>query len=628
VAGLLISLAAGLGSFGLAPQVALAAWQQPAASHLPPSAVTAGTVHSCAIENGRAYCWGDNSDGELGDRSTVNSSVPVAVYTRGVLAGKTLTQITASGGHVCALDSAGAAFCWGANNVGQLGNGATTGSAAPVAVRTSGVLAGHTLTQITSGNLDTCALDSAGAAYCWGWNADGQLGNASTADSSVPVAVKTSGVLAGQALTQISSGLRHACAVDVAGAAFCWGNNDSGQLGNAATTGSSVPVAVKTSGALAGKTVTQITAGEVHTCALDTTGAAVCWGDNAGGELGDGSTTTSAVPVAVDVTGALAGQTITQISAGQSYTCAVAAAGAAYCWGINTAGVLGDGNTTSSSVPIAVNSRGVLAGQHIIQVEAGGDHTCAVDADGALYCWGQNTFGDLGDGASTQSTVPVLTGPDAPANVTGVPASSSAAVTWDAPASLDGGTLTGYTATATPGSQACRTKGATTCTIRGLTGLTHGTIYQVAVVAHTTVGDSGASAPAVVLLKAEGGIISGHNITKCVDDTGGSAADGTAIVLEDCNGTPEQHWAIKADGTIQVNGKCMDIANQSSTNRALIDLFTCSGGSNQQWLPANGTLVNPVSGKCLDDPAFKSANGTQLEIFTCNGGANQQWILP
>lgn len=621
----LISLAAGTGSLMPANQAALAA--SPGSA----SVITAGTVHSCAIENGKAYCWGDNTDGELGNGSTASSSVPVAVSTSGVLARKTLTQIAASGGHVCALDSAGAVFCWGSNDVGQLGDGSTVDSSVPVAVNSSGVLAGQTLTQITAGNLDTCAVDSAGAAFCWGWNDDGELGDASTADSSVPVAVHASGVLAGQTLTQITSGLRHTCAVDAAGAAFCWGNNDSGQLGNGTSTGSSVPVAVKTTGALAGKagkTLTQISAGEVHTCALDAAGAAFCWGDNTDGGLGAGGTAGSPAPVAVQATGVLAGQALTQISAGALYTCAVDAAGAAFCWGDNTAGLLGNGNTTNSAVPAAVYAKGVLAGRTLIQITAGGDHTCAGDAAGALYCWGQNSFGDLGNNAVAQSALPVLTGPHAPAGVTATAAGPAAAISWHAPASLDGGTVTGYTATAAPGSEKCSTAGAAACTITGLTGLASGTIYEVTVVAHTTVGDSGASAPAVAAEKPTGPIVSGGNKAKCIDDAGDSAANRTKIVLGDCNGTPEQTWVIEANGTVQANGKCMDITGQSKSNGALVELYTCKGGANQQWRPGNGTLVNPVSGKCLDDPAFNVTDGTQLDIWTCTGGASQQWILP
>src|ERR1039457_150806 len=439
----LLLLATGLSalSFSLvpAPQAALAASQ--AASHGAGALITAGSFHSCAIESGKAYCWGDNRSGQLGDGGTVsNSSVPVAVKTSGVLAGRTLTQITADGYHSCVLDAAGAAYCWGDNGTGQLGNGKASDSSVPVAVDTSGVLAGQALTQITAGWYDTCALDASGAAYCWGYNADGELGDGKAGDSSVPVAVDTSGVMAGRDLRQVRAGWIDACAADTAAAPYCWGYSADGELGTGKASDSSVPVAVDTSGVLAGRAITQVTAGWYSSCALDAAGAAYCWGYNADGELGNGSTVGSTVPVAVDTSGVLAGRTLTQVSAG-TYS------------------------------------------------------ACAVDAAGAPYCWGANSWGQLGDNAATQSLVPVLAGPQAPASVTAIPGDTTATVSWRVPASLDTGILTGYTATAVPGGITCTAAMATTCTI---TGLTNGTAYSITVVARTTVGDSGASAAATI----------------------------------------------------------------------------------------------------------------------------------
>jgi alpha-tubulin suppressor-like RCC1 family protein len=491
-------LATGLSalSFSLvpAPQAALAASQ--AASHGAGALITAGSFHSCAIESGKAYCWGDNGSGQLGNGSTVGSSVPVAVDTSGVLAGQVLTQITAGGAYTCALDGAGAAYCWGDNRSGQLGDGGTvSNSSVPVAVKTSGVLAGRTLTQITADGYHSCVLDAAGAAYCWGDNGTGQLGNGKASDSSVPVAVDTSGVLAGQALTQITAGWYDTCALDASGAAYCWGYNADGELGDGKAGDSSVPVAVDTSGVLAGRALTQIAAGWIDACAVDTAGAPYCWGYNADGELGNGKASDSSVPVAVDTSGVLAGRALTQVTAGWYSSCALDAAGAAYCWGYNADGELGNGSTVGSTVPVAVDTSGVLAGRTLTQVSAGTYSACAVDAAGAPYCWGANSWGQLGDNAATQSLVPVLAGPQAPASVTAIPGDTTATVSWRVPASLDTGILTGYTATAVPGGITCTAAMATTCTI---TGLTNGTAYSITVVARTTVGDSGASAAATI----------------------------------------------------------------------------------------------------------------------------------
>jgi alpha-tubulin suppressor-like RCC1 family protein len=624
VPAVLIALAAALGSLVPAQQAALAA-------ALAVSTISAGGGYSCAIESGKAVCWGDNSVGELGDDSTAESAIPVPVDASGVLAGKTLIRIAAGDSHTCALDSAGAAFCWGTDNNGQLGNGNTAAfSSVPVAVDSSGALAGKRLTQIAVGNVYTCALDSAGIAYCWGLNATGELGNGSTAaHSSVPVAVDTSGALAGKRLTQITAAEFHTCALDSAGAGYCWGGGDFGDLGNGSMLASFVPVAVDASGALAGRALTQIAAaGEYHTCALTSSGAAFCWGLNDLGQLGDGSTADSSVPVAVNSGGVLAGKTLRQIGAARGYhTCAVDTSGDAYCWGDDTEGQLGDGSTTNSSVPVAVDTRGALAGKHLTSVTGGYFHTCAMDTVGAAYCWGDSSVGQLGDDSIGASDVPVVVGRDAPAGVTAVTGNDAATVSWKAPAGPAGGTLTGYTATAAPGGKTCATTDGTTCIIAGLTD---GTTYSVTVVAHTTAGDSGASTPATVTVThgPSGPIVSGTQPTKCIDDNGDSSLNDTKAVMWDCNGSAEQSWTVEGDGSIQINHKCIDVYRDEKTNMAPVELWTCTGGANQQWKAVNGTLVNPVSGKCLDDPMFNVADGTQLEIYTCDGGADQQWKLP
>jgi alpha-tubulin suppressor-like RCC1 family protein len=620
------SLAAGLGVLVPAPQAAFAASQVG-------SSISAGGGGSCAVESGKAYCWGGNGEGSLGDGSTAASSRPVAVDTSGALAGKTLTQISAgSDGDTCALDTAGAAYCWGDNQLGALGAGSTASySDVPVAVDTSGVLAGKVLTQISTGDVHTCALDSTGMAYCWGDNGSGELGDGSRVTPDVPVVVDTSGMPAGQAFTQISAGQSDTCALDTAGAAYCWGwvlKNPPGQ----GTTSSDVPVAVDASGVLAGKTLTQISAGfEELACAVDSSGAAYCWGNNTFGALGGGEAGLSGNPVAVDTSGVLAGKTLTEVSAGDGFdACAVDSTGAAYCWGSNQYGKLGDDSLADSSVPVAVDTSGALAGKALTQISAGGQDTCAVDAGGGIYCWGYNGSGELGDNSTgPPSGVPVLAGPQAPTGVAATPGRDSATVSWAAPASLDGGTLTGYTATASPGGAACTSTSATTCTI---TGLANGTVYSVTVVAHATAGDSGVSAPATVIPESTaapaGPIVSGDRKTKCVDDSNDAAVNDTKVGIWDCNGASEQQWVIEAGGTIQVNGKCLDIYRDEKTSKAPVELWTCTGGANQQWQLRNGTLVNPVSGKCLDDPRFNTTNGIQLEIYTCNGGLNQQWKVP
>ena len=236
-------------------------------------------------------------------------------------------------------------------------------------------------------------------------------------------------------------------------------------------------------------------------CALNNAGAAYCAGYNGYGELGDGNTTNSEVMTAVDTSGALAGQSLAQIAVGVNGTCAVSDRDTVYCWGGNHSGELGNGSSAEGSdVPVAVATSGVLSGVTLTQAAAGDGYACAEDTSGLVYCWGDNYYGELGDGSTTGSSVPVLAGtqPLPPAIVMVTPGDARAAVSWTAP-SLGNGSVTGYTATAAPGNETCTTTSATTCTI---TGLTNGTTYTVTVVAHTTAGDSTPSIPVSVIPEA------------------------------------------------------------------------------------------------------------------------------
>lgn len=205
---------------------------------------------------------------------------------------------------------------------------------------------------------------------------------------------------------QLSASFYHSCAIALNGRAYCWGSGNSGKLGNGSTASSRVPVAVNTSGVLAGKTIKQISAGENHTCAIASDNRAYCWGSGNNGQLGNGSTADSRVPVAVNMSGALAGKTIKQILAGGDHGCVVASDDKMYCWGLNNNGELGNNSSVNSSVPVAVNADGVLAGKTIRQMSAGFSSTCAVDSGYGIYCWGYNSNGQLGNNSTNNSRVP------------------------------------------------------------------------------------------------------------------------------------------------------------------------------------------------------------------------------
>jgi alpha-tubulin suppressor-like RCC1 family protein len=348
------------------------------------AAVGAGGFHTCTLTSGGAVkCWGFNSDGQVGDGTKIDRTTPVPVsgLSSGVIA------LSAGVFHTCALTGGGSAKCWGADFNGQLGDGTTTGSSTPVSVSglSSGVIA------LSAGSFHTCALTSGGAVKCWGFNADGQLGDGTQTDSATPVPV--SGLSSG--VTALSAGGDHTCALTSGGAVKCWGINANGQLGDGTQTDSPTPVSV--SGLSSG--VIALSAGNAHTCALTSGGAVKCWGLNAEGQLGDGTQVDRSAPVSVS--GLSSG--VTALTADGIHSCAVGSGGAAECWGSNAQGQLGDGTTIERDTPVSVS--GLSSG--VIALSAGAHHTCALTSGGAVKCWGLNAEGQLGDGTTTDRLTPV-----------------------------------------------------------------------------------------------------------------------------------------------------------------------------------------------------------------------------
>ena len=351
--------------------------------------------------------WGRNSAGQLGNGSTIDSSTPVAVTSTGVLAGKAVVAVAAGQSHSLALCADGMAAAWGYNTSGQLGNGSTTDSSVPVAVTATGVLAGKTVVAITAGGSHSLALCADGTVAAWGYNSSGQLGNGGTTNSSTPVAVTLTGVLAGKTVVAVAAGQYHSLALCTDGTVAAWGANSSGQLGNSGTTDSSTPGAVTATGVLAGKVVIAVAAGSSHSLVLCADGTVAAWGANTYGRLGNGSTTSSSVPVAVTATGVLAGKTVVAVAAGTSHSLALCSDGTMAAWGYNTYGQLGNNGTASSSTPVLVTSTGVLAGKTAFAVAAGDSHSLGLCSDGTVAAWGYNSYGQLGNSGTTASSMPV-----------------------------------------------------------------------------------------------------------------------------------------------------------------------------------------------------------------------------
>ncbi|MBK9676556.1 MAG: hypothetical protein IPO82_15495 [Betaproteobacteria bacterium] len=297
-------------------------------------------------------------------------------------------SVVAGDRFTCATTSSSGLRCWGLNGDGQLGDGTGTTRLTPV-----GVVGNPAIAAVAAGGAHACALSAAGAVTCWGSNSNGQLGNAGVpvapalnASSPVPVTVSV-----GEA-TGIAAGRAHTCTIaSGTGAVHCWGANAGGQLGDNSTTDRPTPVQVS---GLTG--VLALAAGGDRTCALMTGGAVKCWGLNTSGELGTGpgpanQTTPAEIP---GLTG------VSAITAGDQHVCALAT-GAVKCWGVNGNGQLGNDSTAQSNIPLDVPG---VSGATV--VSAGGAHTCAL-IGGAAKCWGRNANGQLGDGSTEQRLTPV-----------------------------------------------------------------------------------------------------------------------------------------------------------------------------------------------------------------------------
>ncbi len=358
--------------------------------------VAAGEAQSCGITAGALTCWGaDSSMGALGTGALIDdTATPQPVAGGG--AGATDVDYSFTGGGTgttgCAVINGGVR-CWGQGNEGQLGNG-TSGnatSATPVAV--TGLESGATHVSVSTNH--ACAVQN-GAARCWGNGGFGKLGDDTDEDRLTPVTP----LGLGSGVTDIATGRAHTCAIQ-AGVVMCFGTNQSGALGRDATAQNyNIPVAME---GQPGPAVA-ISAGTNQTCMANTSGAAYCFGSNANGSLGSGSTEThdqDAQPVSG------LGSGVTDLASQVQSNCAVKDGGG-FCWGVGTNGQLGNGADANSNVPVAVQG---LTG--VSSIATGFGHACAT-ASGGQYCWGSNPHFELGTTSVGESAVPVkVSGPAA-----------------------------------------------------------------------------------------------------------------------------------------------------------------------------------------------------------------------
>ena len=356
-----------------------------------------------AGSSGSPFAWGDNYYGELGNGTTTGSSTPVAVSWFG----SPVTAVAGGRGHSLALNSLGQVLAWGANGAGQLGNGNTTGTTTP-----QNSFFSVTATAVAAGDDHSLVLTSAGQVMAAGNNGIGQLGNGSTTNSSSPVAVMLPN---GTTITAIAADGANSLALTSTGRVLAWGDNTYGQLGNGTTANSTIPVQVTLP---ITTSITAIAAGTSHSLALASNGQIWAWGGDFYGQLGDGITPNiSTVPVAVHLP---VGTTATSIAGGGNSSHAITSTGQALTWGVNSHGELGNGTigTTGcfcSATPTFVS---LPSGTTVTTMAGGSDHSLALTSAGKVLAWGSNGLGQLGNGTTTDSSTPIT--------VSGLPAFATA----------------------------------------------------------------------------------------------------------------------------------------------------------------------------------------------------------
>ena len=354
-------------------------------SHGPWKSVSTGWGSTCAIRKSdeQLYCWGQNDYGQIARPIVTADTANVIPQIVSGIPGR-VTQVSVGAKFTCAVNSLANLYCWGNNASGQLGNDSYVNSSTPETVT---ALIGN-VKKVSSGNNSACALTLNGKVYCWGDGLNGKLGNGSTSSSKVPVQV--TGMSSG--VTDLSHGNGHVCAIQ-SGAAKCWGYGLTGALGDGLRTDSSVPVGV--SGLSSG--VAKITAGYQESCAIK--GASTyCWGYNQYGTIGDGTTTQRNAPV---ILSGLA-SSLSEITMGHGTTCGINFNGGAVCWGRNTDWQVGN-NSLANSIQLSPSAVKGL-NKSVISISPTTGHSCALTQYGRLFCWGDNAYGQLGNGDTTLST--------------------------------------------------------------------------------------------------------------------------------------------------------------------------------------------------------------------------------
>jgi uncharacterized repeat protein (TIGR02543 family) len=371
--------------------------------------VSAGSSHSLAVTTqGRVYAWGYNGSGQLGDGTANSRTTPTLINVPNLQSGETIAQVTAGSYHSLAVTTQGRVYAWGLNGSGQLGNGTTTSHNTPTLIHVPNLQSGETIAQVTAGDSHSLAVTSQGRVYAWGWNGSGQLGDGTNTNRNTPTLINVPNLQSGETIAQVTAGYFHSLAVTTQGRVYAWGLNGSGQLGDGTSNNRSTPTLINVPSLQSGETIAQVTAGYYHSLAVTTQGRVYAWGYNGSGRLGDGTNTNRNTPTLINVPNLQSGETIAQVTAGDSHSLAVTTQGRVYAWGYNGSGRLGDGTNTNRNTPTLINVPNLQSGESMAHISAGSSHSLAVTTQGRVYAWGLNVSGRLGDGTNTNRNTPTL----------------------------------------------------------------------------------------------------------------------------------------------------------------------------------------------------------------------------
>jgi uncharacterized repeat protein (TIGR02543 family) len=376
--------------------------------------VSLSSSHSSALSpTGQVFMWGSNGNGQLGDGTTTDRIVPTEITSAFSLeAGDQIISLSLGVNSSSALSATGRVFMWGFNDNGKLGDGTTTDRNIPTEITSRFSLAeGDPIISLSLGWYHSSALSATGRVFMWGYNGSfGLLGDGTTTSRNVPTEITSKFSLSeGDQIISLTIGWYHSSALTSTRRVFMWGSNGNGQLGDGTTTDRIVPTEI-TSYFLPFLWIISLSLGKNHSSALSATGRVFVWGNNYFGELGDGTTTDRYVPTEITSRFLLEeSDQIISLSLGIYYSSALSATGRVFMWGNNEYGQLGDGTTTIKFVPTEITSAFSLAeGGQIILLSLGAFHSSALSTTGQVFMWGNNEYGRLGDGTTTNRNVPIM----------------------------------------------------------------------------------------------------------------------------------------------------------------------------------------------------------------------------